>query len=123
MSGMYLQGYWYRIQSWSDGEETAKVQNTVVELERRQDRDESGDWQQSPPPPVGGSSQSAGVQVSMAARGNSQVYDGTSKRGISGPGTSRRRTSPGGTEGTGNSDYWNPRKQLLGVESLLLDLN
>jgi hypothetical protein len=88
MSGMYLQGYWYRIQSWSDGEETVK-----------------------------------GVQVSMAARGNSQVYDGASKRGISGPGTSRRRTSPGGTEGTGNSDYWNPRKQLLGVESLLLDLN
>jgi hypothetical protein len=36
MSGMYLQGYWCRIQSWSDGEETAKVQNTVVELERRQ---------------------------------------------------------------------------------------
>ncbi len=89
---MYLQGYWYRIQSWSDGEETAKVQNTVVELERRQDRDESGDWQhsqQSPPPPVGGSSQSAGVQVSMTARGNSQVYDGASKRGISGPVTSR----------------------------------
>jgi hypothetical protein len=123
MSGMYLQGYWYRIQSWSDGEETAKVQNTVVELERRQDRDESGDWQQSPPPPVDGSSQSAGVQVSMAARGNSQVYDGASKRGISGPDTSRRRTSPVGTEGTGDSDYWNPRKQLLGVASLLLDLN
>jgi hypothetical protein len=86
---MYLQGYWYRIQSWSDGEETVKVQNTVVELERRQNRDESGDWLQSPPPPVDGSCQSAGVQVSMVTRGNSQVYDGASKRGISGPDTRR----------------------------------
>ena len=102
---------------------TAKVQNNVVELERRQDRDESGDCQQCPPPPVDGSSQSAGVQGSMTARGNNQFYDGSSKRGFSGPGTSRRRTSPGGTEGTGNSDYLNPGKQLLGTASLLLDLD
>ena len=33
MPRLCSQGYWYRIQPWSGGEETAQVQNTMVELE------------------------------------------------------------------------------------------